>query len=81
MARLGGCYLDSELNTCPELNPDVPRVEEKHKSHTKVYGLHLARDGIRECDQGCGELSWTTAKVNVNINTTNERERKGWDLY
>ena len=29
----------------------------------------------------CCELSWTTAKVNVNKDTTNERGKKGRDLY
>ena len=31
-----GCKLDSKLNSCPELIPDVPRVEEKHIAYTNV---------------------------------------------
>ena len=37
--------------------------------------------GEEICDQSCYELSWTTTKVNVNINTTNERRKLGRDFY
>ena len=37
------------LERCPELTPDVPKVEEKHKSHTK--GLFTP-----SCLRMCAEL-------------------------
>ena len=73
--------LDGKLDRCLELTLDVPRVEEKHKSLTK--GLFTPpclrwEKGINGC---CCELSWTTIKVNLNIDTTNEREKgKGMGL-
>ena len=60
--------VDGKLDRCPELITDVPRIEETHNSHTKVFFIppYLSL------------VALTT--VNVNINTTNERGTQGRDL-
>ena len=59
-----------------ELTPDVIRVEATHKSNTKSLLLEMQE----ETDNGCNcELSWTTTKANVFMDTTNERGKMGRD--
>ena len=71
--------LKCKLERRPELTPDVPRVDETHKSHTMCLFTPPWLDGRRECDQSCCELSWT--QVDAKINTTNERGKRGRHFY
>ena len=75
LPRLNHCCKPEK---CPELTPDVPRVEEAQESLTNGLIHHLAGENW---DRSLYELSWTTTKVSVNLATTNERENQERDLY
>ena len=66
--------LHGKQERCQEPTPEVPRVEETHKSHTKDLFTSLLEMGL-ENDQLVSQVGLT--KVNVSINKTNEREEKG----
>ena len=61
-----------KLDRCPELIPDVPRVEETQVTYKGF--IHPCREESKVCDQNCCELTWATTMVNVHINKTNDGE-------
>ena len=67
-----------KLERCPELAADLPRLEETDKSHTRDLFTPpcLRWEKTHGC---CCELSWTITKVNLDVDTTIEREGKGRD--
>ena len=53
-----------------------------HKSHTTgLFTPPCLRWENRMMNGYCCVLSWSATKVNINIETANEREGKGGDLY